>query len=161
MKVNIVSSYLRFLNEREVDAPTENPGAFDINVYKDVMTNVHVEPLHNVRQTLQPTLYGIYFKNALGDYRGRYDSINARRHQSLGVDDFERDKDELKKGEKYSSTYLPKETDTRLRFKQGGYPSETNDPDQFLAQYPAGDLGPIGGDGGDGGPGGPGGGGGG
>jgi hypothetical protein len=148
MKVNIISSYLKFLNEREVDAPTENPDAFDINVFKDAMTNIRIEPLHHIRHSLQPTLYGIYFKNALGDYRGRYDSINARTHQSLGVDQFERDMEELKKGEKYSSTYLPKETDTRLRFKHGGYPSEANDPDQFLSQYPAGDTSPIGGDGG-------------
>ncbi len=148
MKINILSSYLRFLNEREVDEPTENPAAFDIELYKKVMTDVKVEPLHNVRQTLQPTLFGIYFKNALGDYRGRYDSINSRRHQSLGVAQFEEDKEDLKKGEEYSSNYLPKETDSRLRFKQGGYPSETNDPDQFQAAPPSGDLGPIGGDGG-------------
>lgn len=149
MKVDIVSSYLRFLSEREVDAPTQNPDAFDINVFKDAMTNIRVEPLHNIRHSLQPTLYDIYFKNALGDYRGRYDSINARTHPSLGVAAFERDKEELKKGEQYSATYLPKSPDSRLRFKYGGYPSEANDPDMFLASPPSGDLGPItGGDGG-------------
>ena len=159
MRFNILDSYLKFLSEREIDSPTENPDAFDPKIYADAFTNVRVEPLHNVRQALQPTLYDIYFKHGLGDYRGRYDSINTRRHQSMGIAKFERDRDELVKGEKYSATYLPKSSDHRLRFKYGGYPSEINDPDFFDAKGPDSGLGPIGGEagGGEGGVGGPGG----
>jgi hypothetical protein len=140
--MKLLDFYLGILQEREWSEKTPNPDNFDIQVYKDAFTKISVDPFHKVRPALQPTLYNLYIKNALGDYRGRYDRINARTHHGLGIDQFEKDKEKLRKGEEYSKNYLPPQ-DSRLRFKQGGYPTETNEPDQFNPKPPPSDLGPI------------------
>lgn len=140
--MKLLDFYLGILQERAWDEGTPNPKNFDLQMYIDAFTKISVDPFHKARPALEPTLYNIYFKNALGDYRGRYDRINSRIHRGLGVDQFEKDTEKLKKGDEESKNYLPRQ-DSRLRFKQGGYPIDTSDPDEFKAQRPPSDLGPI------------------
>jgi predicted double-glycine peptidase len=93
----IVEAYLFYLQEMEWDADGEiDPQALrhTIHMLKHL---AGVEKMRKVRHSLQPSLYNVYIKRSIGDYIGRTDKINSRRVDNIGVEDFEKDVEDLKK----------------------------------------------------------------
>lgn len=98
--MRILEHYLNFLQERQWDEETENPDAFDVTPYKRLMVEPGLDNpalFQKLRQTLQPSLFGLYIKNAVGDYKGRPDMYNARAYRGLGLKDFEKKLSMLKR----------------------------------------------------------------
>ena len=92
-----LNKYLTKLQEREFEDPTENPEIFKLDLYKKLLKHLDGLPeISNLRQSIQPTLYSLFIKKSMGDYKGRIDSRNTRATTHLGIDDFENDKKELK-----------------------------------------------------------------
>lgn len=93
-----INNYLAYLmlRESEWNQKTENPDSFDIEHFKDLIADLKgVDTFKKIRHGLQPTLYHIYIKNALGDYMGRTGVRNNKAKPSMGFDDFKKDLPEL------------------------------------------------------------------
>jgi hypothetical protein len=94
----ILDRYLYYIQERQWDEETENPDSFDLNVFKKVFGDLDgTVPLQQIRHSLQPSIYNIYVKNSLGDYKGRPDQMNTKTVRHVGIKDFEADKERLLK----------------------------------------------------------------
>jgi hypothetical protein len=99
-----INTYLAYLSlrESEWDEKTENPDSFDIKHFMDLIGDLEgVDTFKRIRHTLQPSLYSVYIKNALGDYMGRTGTRNSKAMPSVGFDDFKKDLPELKKKLKF------------------------------------------------------------
>jgi len=98
--MNLINKYIAYLmlQESEWDEKTENPDSFDLKHFTSLIGDLHgVDKFKNIRHSLQPSLYHIYIKNALGDYMGRTGTRNNKARPSLGFDDFKNDLPDLKK----------------------------------------------------------------
>jgi hypothetical protein len=94
----LLDRYLYYVQERQWDEETENPDTFDPENYKKVFGDlIGLGPLEKTRHALQPSMYNIYLKNSLGDYKGRPDSINNQTVRNIGIKDFEEDKERITK----------------------------------------------------------------
>lgn len=103
--MKIVNEYLAYimLTEREWDTSTENPDTFVLQTYADLISQkTNIGALKKLRHALQPSLYDIYIKNSLGDYRGRPDMMNNKSMRHIGFKEFQRDLKILKKKIKYA-----------------------------------------------------------
>lgn len=104
----LLDRYLYYIQERQWDEETENPDSFDVDVFKQTLGDLEgISPLQKVRHSLQPSIYNIYVKNALGDYQGRPDQINTKTVRHVGIKDFEDDKPRLLKAIKKASLNDP------------------------------------------------------
>lgn len=104
----LLDRYLYYVQERQWDEETENPDSFDIEAYKKVFADKSpsLEPLEKIRHALQPSMYNIYIKNSLGDYKGRPDSLNSKSIRNVGLEDFEKDKSRIKKLQNIGKKHL-------------------------------------------------------
>ena len=141
--MNILESYLFYLSlsEREWGTKTENPDSFEKRNFSDLFSlKTDLGTFKKMRHALQPSLYDLYIKNAIGDYLGRPDTMNSITLKNVGFDQFKKDINDLKKKVKYAQKLKSKIR--KNYFKPTSGPGETNDPDVG---------GTDGGDGGDGG----------
>jgi len=102
--MKIINTYIAYLTlrESEWDEETENPDSFDLKHFQSLLGDLGgIDKFKNMRHGIQPSLYHIYIKNALGDYMGRPESRNNKSRPSIGFDDFKRDLPELKKKLKF------------------------------------------------------------
>jgi len=102
--MKITKQYLAYLmlQENEWNTPTENPDSFDIQKFEDLIGKLQgVDVFKGLRHGLQPSLYHIYIKNALGDYMGRPNTMNNKGEKSVGFDQFKKDLKILKKRLKF------------------------------------------------------------
>lgn len=109
--MSLINSYLKVLHifERQWDEPTQNPDAFDLNAFVDLLKDLHgIEKFKKMRHNLQPSRFDIYMKNALGDYRGRPDMMNMKTHRGMGLADFEKNLTDLKKKVLFAKKLKPK-----------------------------------------------------
>lgn len=94
----LTQTYLDFLQEREWNEETPNPDTFDMKIYQDLLAKLTSnDKIKAMRHALQPSLYNIYIKNALGDYKGRPNTANSKTTRHIGLKQFERDEERLKK----------------------------------------------------------------
>ena len=106
----LTQTYLDFLQERQWDDPTPNPDSFDMKIYQDLLAKLTSnDKIKAMRHALQPSLYNIYIKNALGDYKGRPDTANTKTTRHIGLKQFEDDEERLKKIVDYLDKFEPKE----------------------------------------------------
>ena len=106
--MKIIEQYLNYLQERQWDDETPNPEAFDRKLYADVIGNLSgIKQISKTYQTNQPTLFSLYFKNVLGDYKGRPWGLNVKRSKKHGLDDIGKEKDRIKKVEKMEKDLDP------------------------------------------------------
>ena len=86
----ILETYLWFLQEKEW-TDEDDPGAADpLPLLQKVVKNLHgLGDLGQQRQAHQPNMLNVYIKRALGDYRGRADSLNSYRFKKVGVKDWD------------------------------------------------------------------------
>ena len=148
--MKILDEYLLYLTlcEREWSSPTDNPDSFDVKKFQDVLgKKAGLGVFKQMRHSLQPSMYDLYIKNALGDYMGRPDSMNAQTMRHMGFKQFQQDLELLKKRLKFAQK-IKKKIPSNF-FKPTSRHGESNDPT---------DIGDDGGDSGDGGDGGDGGG---
>jgi len=123
----MIESYLDFLflQEREWEEPTQNPDSFDLRRFEDMLGNLGgIVNMRKIRHALQPSLYNIYIKNSIGDYKGRPDMMNSKTIHHLGVEDFEGDMKELIRKIKFA-VKIKSKPNSYFQFKPDG---ETNDP---------------------------------
>jgi len=145
--MKLIESYLfyLYLQEREWNDPTENPDSFDINRFKDILGDLGgIIKMRQIRHALQPSLYNIYIKNSIGDYKGRPDMMNTKTMHHLGIDDFKGDIKDLIRKIKFAQKIKSK-ANSHFQFKPD---SETNDPPGDGGDSGDGDGGDSGGDGG-------------
>jgi len=66
---------------------------------------------------MQPSMYDIYLKNVVGDYRGRIDNLNVRRVYNFGADNIKKDLPQLiaRKKKAMSKNQVPKKTWNNLK----------------------------------------------
>jgi len=143
--MTLLETYLLYLNlqEREWDTPTENPDSFTLKNFQDLLSQkIGLKVFKKMRHALQPSMYDLYIKNALGDYMGRPDTMNSQTIKNIGFKEFQKDIESLKKKIKYAEKIkdkLPKNF-----FKGISQYGETGDPGE------PGGFGDGGGDGGGG-----------
>jgi hypothetical protein len=77
--MDLLETYLDFIQEKEWDETPGNEDAFDQKVYSKVLGGPvsSTEPLNDVRHDLDTNYFDIYMKDMLGDYKGRVDSFNV------------------------------------------------------------------------------------
>jgi len=93
----MLEGYLTFIHEKEWN-DINDPGSTNPHLVKQVVGDLHGSgDLAQQRQKHQPSMVSVYVKNALGDYRGRADSLNTFRFKRAGLKDWEMAKKILKK----------------------------------------------------------------
>jgi len=93
----ILEAYLTFLHEREWNDP-DDPGSVHPDLLDRVISRLDGSAdLAKLRQKHQPNMLNVYIKRALGDYRGRADTLNTYRFKNIGIDDWENIKKVIKK----------------------------------------------------------------
>jgi|WetSurSiteA1Bulk_404760.scaffolds.fasta_scaffold00070_29 hypothetical protein len=94
----LTQTYLDFLQEREWNEPTQNPDTFNMKIYADLLAKLTSnDKIKDMRHALQPSMYNIYIKNSLGDYKGRPNTANSKTIKHIGLKQFEDDEARLKK----------------------------------------------------------------
>lgn len=89
--MKVIDQYLKKLQERQWDEPTDRPEAFNMNMYKQIIGQLAGnKEISRIRHAHQPSLYSIYIKNVLGDYKGRPHGLNVRRFRNIGIQQFEK-----------------------------------------------------------------------
>jgi hypothetical protein len=97
MKNILLETYLLFIQEREWNDP-DDPGSTHYKLLKKVLRNLDGSgELAQQRQAHQPNMLNIYIKHALGDYRGRANTLNTYRFKKIGLKDWDKIKKILKK----------------------------------------------------------------
>lgn len=127
--MNLIETYLLYLtlSEREWNTPTENPDSFDIKKFQDVLgKKSDLGVLKKIRHHLQPSLYNIYIKNAIGDYMGRPDMMNNQTLKHIGFAQFLKDIEKLKKKIEFAQKI--KEKTPSNFFKHSSRHGETGEP---------------------------------
>ena len=105
----LLETYLLFIQEREWSDP-DDPGSTHPELLKKVLGNLHGSgELAQQRQAHQPNMLNIYIKRALGDYRGRADTLNTYRFKKIGVKDWDEVKKMLKKAMDHEKNINPEE----------------------------------------------------
>ena len=94
----MLEGYLAFVQEREWNDP-DDPGSVDaLPLLQKVVKDLHGSgDLAQRRQEHQPSMVNVYIRNALGDYRGRADTLNSYRFKKAGIKDWEDAKRVLQK----------------------------------------------------------------
>lgn len=93
----LLEAYLEFLHEREWTDP-DDPGIKSNDLLKQTMAKLTgSDILAQQRQKHQPSMINVYVRNALGDYRGRADTLNTYRYKKAGIDDWKDAEKVLKK----------------------------------------------------------------
>ena len=149
--MKLLEVYLLYLllNEREWNAPSQNPDTFSKQKYVDLMIqNIGNQEFNYMRHSLQPSMYDLYIKNALGDYMGRPDMMNSITMRHVGFSQFLKDLKVLKQRIKFAQKIKDKVPPNFKVFE----PKETSDllPDYDEGEGEGGGFG-GGGDGGGGG----------
>jgi hypothetical protein len=112
----LTQTYLDFLQEREWGEPTPNPDTFDIRMYQALLGKlISNEKIKAMRHAFQPSLYNIYIKNSLGDYKGRPYSANAKTIRHIGLSQFDKDEERLRKIVDYLNNFEPKDPLGKLK----------------------------------------------
>jgi hypothetical protein len=77
--MDLLDTYLDFIQEKEWDETPGNEDAFDQKVYSKVIGGPvsSTEPFNDVRHDLDTNYFDIYMKDMLGDYKGRVNSYNV------------------------------------------------------------------------------------
>jgi hypothetical protein len=97
MKNYILEGYLAYLYERQWDDP-DDPGSTHPDLIRKVIGHLSgSDKLAQQRQAHQPNMLNVYIKRALGDYRGRADTLNSYRFKNIGIKDWDEIKKILKK----------------------------------------------------------------
>jgi len=106
-----------------------------------------------MRQIHQPELLNIYVKNALGDYRGRADTLNSYRFKKIGFKDWQKIKAILMKAYEFEKKLNPAELIKHIRTVQNlsGEPLGKEIGPDGISDDGYSDAASFGGDGGDGG----------
>jgi hypothetical protein len=93
----LLEFYLSFLHEREW-TDEDDPGSSNVDLLNKTMGKLTgSDVLAQNRQAHQPSMVNVYVKNALGDYRGRADTLNTYRFKKAGIKDWEAAKKILQK----------------------------------------------------------------
>ena len=93
----ILEVYLAFLHEREWNDPDDPGSTHPELLIKTMAKLIGSDLLAQQRQAHQPELLNICVKNALGDYRGRADTLNTYRFKKVGLKSWDQVKKILKK----------------------------------------------------------------
>lgn len=103
--------FLFYLHEREWDEDEKiSLIAIKADRIKDVLGKLTGSgALAAARQLMQPRLLNIYLKNALGDYKGRANTVNSYRFKKLGLDKLKQIKAILKKAQKVEKDSKPED----------------------------------------------------
>jgi len=125
----LLEGYLIYIQERQWDDATENPDTFDVQLFKDLLgKRVGHDDFVKRRHMLQPSLYNIYIKNSLGDYKGRPDRANSITRRTIGYEKFKKDLPRLLKIIKFLKTAKGKEA-IKSKFMGYGVSGEGDIPD--------------------------------
>lgn len=124
--MKILEQYLNYLHERDWIDPTEYPDSFHNPTFKDMIQNLNIKRMKKIRHALQPSMYNIYVKNFLGDYRGRPDTMNSQTIRNVGYEDFESDIPAIKKRIAFAKKIKDKMPPNFFSGSSGH--GETNDP---------------------------------
>ena len=124
--MKLLEVYLLYLllNEREWNSPSQNPDTFSKQKYVDLMLqNIGAFEFNAMRHSLQPSMYDLYIKNALGDYMGRPDMMNSITMRHVGFSQFLKDLKVLKQRIKFAQKIKDKVPSNFKVFE----PKETSD----------------------------------
>jgi hypothetical protein len=81
----MLETYLLFLQEREWNDP-DDPGSTHPELLTKTMSQLTgSDDLAQQRQAHQPNMLNVYVKRALGDYRGRANTLNTYRFKRIGI----------------------------------------------------------------------------
>jgi len=153
MKNYLIEDYLTYISEREWTDP-DDEGAIHPDLVKKVLgTLTGSAELAKMRQIHQPKLLNIYVKNALGDYRGRADTLNSYRFKKIGFKDWQKIKAILMKAYEFEKKLNPAELIKHIRTVQNlsGEPLGKEIGPDGISDDGYSDVASDGGDGGDGG----------
>ncbi len=104
----ILEGYLYFLQEKEWNDP-DDPGSVNpLPLLQKVIKDLEGSgELAQKRQEHQPNMLNVYIKRALGDYRGRADTLNSYRFKKIGIKDWDEIKKILKKAYDHEKNIHP------------------------------------------------------
>lgn len=107
MKNPLLEAYLYFLHEREWSDP-DDPGTTHTDMLGKTFSKLTgSDKLAQLRQMKQPNMMNIYVKRALGDYRGRADTLNTYRFKRMGIKDWDDAKKMLMKAYDHEKNIHP------------------------------------------------------
>ena len=93
----LIAGYLAYLEEREWTDP-DDPGIKSNDLLARTMSKLTgSDVLAQQRQAHQPSMINVYIRTALGDYRGRADTLNSYRFKKAGIKDWDDAKKVLQK----------------------------------------------------------------
>lgn len=107
--------YLHFLQEREWGDGSEEWDDDELETIRNFMLKLDrksTDKMDANRHSFQPSIFNIYLKNAIGDYRGRIDTLNSRRVYTVGIDAIKKHMPELlrRKKKAMSLSMVPPKT---------------------------------------------------
>jgi len=132
--MKLLETYLLYLYlaEKEWNDEDRYADSFNQKNFADLINQVaNTNIFRKLRHSLQPSMYSVYVKNALGDYMGRPNSMNAKTLRHMGFKEFKKDMDELIKKAKYAQKNKERDSKTFIQNKQSDL--ETNDFDDLDA----------------------------
>lgn len=98
--MNTINNYLAYLmlKESEWNQGTPNPDSFDLKHFRHLIGDLDgIDTFKQMRHHLQPSLFSVFIKNALGDYMGRTKTMNNKAVPHVGFDDFQKELPDIKK----------------------------------------------------------------
>ena len=107
MKNYLVEGYLSFIQDREWTDPDDEGNLHPDMLGKTFSKLTGSDKLAQLRQSHQPNMMNIYVKRALGDYRGRANTLNTYRFKRMGMEDWEDAKKMLKKAYDHEKNIHP------------------------------------------------------
>ena len=110
MENYLVEMYLALIQEKEW-TDEDDPGAADPlpQLSKTLSKLTGSDVLAQQRQAHQPNMISVYIKRALGDYRGRADTLNSYRYKKAGIKDWDDAKKMLQKAIDHEKKIKPEE----------------------------------------------------
>jgi hypothetical protein len=103
----LLEGYLTYLHEKEWNDP-DDPGTHSLDLLQSVVSKLTGSgDLAQQRQAHQPNMLNVYIKRALGDYRGRADTLNTYRFKNIGMKDWDIIKKVLKKAYDHEKNIHP------------------------------------------------------
>jgi hypothetical protein len=103
----LLEGYLTYLHEKEWSDP-DDPGTHSLDLLQSVVSKLTGSgDLAKQRQAHQPNMLNVYIKRALGDYRGRADTLNSYRFKNIGMKDWDIIKKVLKKAYDHEKNIHP------------------------------------------------------
>jgi hypothetical protein len=88
MEETMLNIYLKFLQEREWNDKNIEWDNDELETIKHFLSNLDrksTDKMDANRHSFQPSIFNIYLKNVIGDYKGRIDALNSRRVYTVGI----------------------------------------------------------------------------